>query len=749
MDALDLQFGRFVLDIAVKTTALLAVTGIALLALHKASAATRHLVAVAGLAGALAIPALAFFLPAWDLPVLPGERHVLGESSWDARKLGTGDPSWASLEVRAGENASVSPAAGLSRTQPGIVALARRAGIAWVAMTWAAIAALALARLLVGLSRVRGAALRAAPPPREDWAIPYIRASRALGLRRFVRLGLTDEVEVAMTAGAREPVVLVPASAGAWPEERRRLVLLHELAHVKRLDWLSQLICEVALALWWFHPLAWIAAARVRRDAELAADDLVLRAGERPSVYAGHLLDIVRSLRADRDTVGAMAMARASGFESRLRALLEARRRGPASTAGRVAAAGLSSIALLLAAVHPTPAQASEQACEAGAEVATPSSEPHFSVGKVRDAFANLGTSGFYQRGMALHREGRYPEAIQAFRKAIARDERTGESAYNIACGYARLGDRDSALGWLAKASTLGFDLSRFLMDDDDLLSLRADPRFRDLVRRVREESSEGQARSRKAISRFEKMSDDPPTSADPWASVGKELLKAGEYDRAADAFREAAQRAMRPGTSLYNAACALALQGDDEAALVELERAVEGGFDDPKLLRNDPDLATLHDDPKFEELAKMEEALAMPRLRVGRSLRRSDIEAWKKAAEGFEAYAREHEDSGRALFNAGYARLYAGEEPKSAQHFARALELGYRKPATLYNLACAEARQGHADRAFEWLGKALDAGFDGKGMLRTDEDLESLRSDPRFRELVRRTELAGHLGAF
>src|SRR5437764_357103 len=228
---------------------------------------------------------------------------------------------------------------------------------------------------------------------------------------------------------------------------------------------------------------------------------------------------------------------------------------------------------------------------------------------------------------MALHREGRYPEAIQAFRKAIARDERTGESAYNIACGYARLGDRDSALGWLAKASTLGFDLSRFLMDDDDLLSLRADPRFRDLVRRVREESSEGQARSRKAISRFEKMSDDPPTSADPWASVGKELLKAGEYDRAADAFREAAQRAMRPGTSLYNAACALALQGDDEAALVELERAVEG--------------------------------------------------------------------------------------------------------------------------AFEGLGKALDAGFDGKGMLRTDEDLESLRSDPRFRELVRRTELAGHLGAF
>jgi tetratricopeptide (TPR) repeat protein len=241
-------------------------------------------------------------------------------------------------------------------------------------------------------------------------------------------------------------------------------------------------------------------------------------------------------------------------------------------------------------------------------------------------------------------------------------------------------------------------------------------------------------------------MSDDPPVSADPWYSVGKELLRAGEYDRAADAFRESAQRATRPGTSLYNAACALALQGDDESALVELERAVEGGFDDPKLLKADPDLASLHGNPKFDEIVKTEDALAMPRLRIGSSLHRSDLEAWKKVAAEFEAYASAHEDSGRALFNAGYARLYSGDTAKSAEHFARALDLGYRKPATLYNLACAEARQGNVDRAFEWLGKALDAGFDGKGMLRSDNDLESLRSDPRFRELVRRTELAGHL---
>jgi tetratricopeptide (TPR) repeat protein len=572
---------------------------------------------------------------------------------------------------------------------------------------------------------VRGAALRAAVPPRDGWAIPYIRASRALGLRRFVRLGLSDEVEVAMTAGVRDPLVLVPAGARTWPEERRRLVLLHELAHVKRFDWLAQIVCEAALALWWFHPLAWLAAARVRRDAELAADDLVLRTGERPSVYAGHLLDIVRSLRAGRDTVGAMAMARASGFESRLRALLESRRRGPASTCGRLAAVGLSSIALLLAAVHPTTARASEESCSEA------------SAWKTSDA-------RLYERAMTFHREGRYGEAIALFRKAIAHGDRRAAATYNIACGYARLGARDSALEWLDKAAAEGFDLSGYLMEDGDLVSLRGDARFRDLVRRVHEESSEAQARSQRAISRYEMLSDDPPASADPWSAIAKELLRAGEYDRAADAFREAAQRAVRPGTSLYNAACALALEGESDAALVELERAVEGGFDDPKLMRTDPDLAAVRDDPRFDDLVRRADALSMPKLHIGRSLSKSDLAAWKSAAGKFEEYASEHEDSGRALFNAGYARLYSGDEAQAAEHFREALARGYRKPATLYNLACAEARQRHVDRAFEWLTKALDAGFDAKGMLRTDEDLENLRSDPRFHALLRRTELAG-----
>jgi beta-lactamase regulating signal transducer with metallopeptidase domain len=783
MDALDLQFGRYVLDVAVKATALLAVTAVALLALRKASAATRHLVAVVGLAGALAIPGLAWFLPSWELPILPrAERALKADALFAGEDLATQKPLDPAFALRSRDDGDASVTATLARVRPGIIAVARKVVIGWVALTWAALAALVLARLAVGISRVRRAARRAVAPPREGWAIPYIRASRALRLRRFVHLGVSDEVEVAMTAGVRQPVVLVPGVARAWPEERRRLVLLHELAHVKRFDWLAQIVCEAALAVWWFHPLAWLAAARVRRDAELAADDLVLRSGERPSVYAGHLLEIVRSLRAARGTVGAMAMARASGFESRLRALLETRRRGPASALGRIAAAGLSGIALVLAAAHPTAARASEECPLQRAAMAEIMSEDGSAAMDARGApapfavraadilrdtgraladatsvaalrktggvIADLGTMSFYRRGMSLHRAGRYQEAIEVFRKAIDHGDRPAAATYNIACGFARLGDRDAALQWLEKASVLGFDLPEYLTVDEDLSSLRSDPRFLDLVRRSSDESSQAQDKARRAVERFDSMSDDPPATAQPWYAVAKELYGVGEYDRAADAFRESARRAVRPGVSLYNAACALALGGETSAALHELERAVEAGFDEPKLLRTDSDLESIRTDRRFARIVEMEAALAFPNLHMSRFLGRLETDRWRAAAERFEGYARAHPDSGRAYFSAGLARLYSGDAAISADRFSRALSLGYRQPATFYNLACAEAQQGHVDRSFAWLAKAVDAGFDASAVLRSDDDLESLRADPRFTDLLRRADVLADSGA-
>ena len=102
-----------------------------------------------------------------------------------------------------------------------------------------------------------------------------------------------------------------------------RVVLLHELAHIRRRDCLVHCLAQAALALHWCNPMMWMALARLRAERERACDDLVLVAGTRGSDYAEHLLDIARQFRRQRMGVAAVAMARPSELEGRLLAILD------------------------------------------------------------------------------------------------------------------------------------------------------------------------------------------------------------------------------------------------------------------------------------------------------------------------------------------------------------------------------------------------------------------------------------------
>ena len=109
-----------------------------------------------------------------------------------------------------------------------------------------------------------------------------------------------------MAAGLLRPAVLLPEDAEAWPGEQRRAVLTHELGHVKRHDCLTQALAHAACALYWFHPLAWVAAWRLRVERERACDDLVLRAGASGPDYADQLLQLARGApRLERTGLGA------------------------------------------------------------------------------------------------------------------------------------------------------------------------------------------------------------------------------------------------------------------------------------------------------------------------------------------------------------------------------------------------------------------------------------------------------------
>ncbi|HEX8320234.1 M56 family metallopeptidase [Longimicrobium sp.] len=295
---------------ALKASVLLALAWGVTALLHRRSAALRHLVWTVALGGALAVPLLQVALPALEVAVLPSPPQAAASAVAPA----PAEPAPAAVSRPAVPSVSESPAS------------PRRGLPAWpVLAAWAwGVGALALGlRLSVGVLRVWWLGRRASEVTDDAWTRLADSLARRLRLGRIVTLLREERAAVPMTWGVFRPVVLLPAESAEWSDERRMVVLAHELAHVRRWDALTQWVAHFAVVLHWYNPLVWLAARQLREERERACDDAVLTIGARPSAYADHLLTLVRSLGRSEGPVAALAMARRSQFEGRLLAILE------------------------------------------------------------------------------------------------------------------------------------------------------------------------------------------------------------------------------------------------------------------------------------------------------------------------------------------------------------------------------------------------------------------------------------------
>src|SRR5262245_49996081 len=127
-----------------------------------------------------------------------------------------------------------------------------------------------------------------------------------------------------MTWGLWRNTILLPSAAANWGDERRRLVLAHELAHVKRIDGLIQIVIYDVCTLYWFNQLIWYAAHRARIERERACDDRVLSLGAPAADYADHLVEVVRGLSVHENlSFASLSIAHPSQLESRVISILD------------------------------------------------------------------------------------------------------------------------------------------------------------------------------------------------------------------------------------------------------------------------------------------------------------------------------------------------------------------------------------------------------------------------------------------
>jgi beta-lactamase regulating signal transducer with metallopeptidase domain len=211
----------------------------------------------------------------------------------------------------------------------------------WIVGTLAGLAYTAL-----GFVSARRLLCGSRPCMHPAWLESLARVRHDMRLGRHVELRVTARSISPAVWSFRRVQILLPADSLTWPASVRRSVLLHELAHVARHDCASQMIGNLACAVWWIHPLVWYGAGRMRALGELAADDYVIRATGRPTDYAHELLAIAAALGWARLPTPVQTMFHPSHLERRLRAILDpARRRNGLSTrrslAGILTACGL------------------------------------------------------------------------------------------------------------------------------------------------------------------------------------------------------------------------------------------------------------------------------------------------------------------------------------------------------------------------------------------------------------------------
>lgn len=287
------------------------------LTLRGASAAVRCAFWVTGAMALLLLPALSGRMPVWEVGVAAFPERLFAAS-----------------------------AAGVTTGSPGM------ASISWLAVIWVAGSVALLVRFGIDMLRITRRTRRACAV-RGHLAELADGVATELGVRR-VRVALSDS-GVPLTWGGWRPVVLLPREAITWPQGLQRAVLQHEMAHIKRGDYLGLLALELCRVFHWPNPFVWHLLRRARIDQELACDDAAIRSGIAPSDYARHLVAVARTFALGTPApVGALPVVGASPLATRVAAALqrEANRRPLTLRTAAVAIALITASALPVAAAN-------------------------------------------------------------------------------------------------------------------------------------------------------------------------------------------------------------------------------------------------------------------------------------------------------------------------------------------------------------------------------------------------------------
>ena len=221
--------------------------------------------------------------------------------------------------------------------------------------------AFGLLRIVRAWMAARGLVRRSREAELTEWGPQLWRRSggeRLLGRGGLPELRESAEVTSPVVVGAWAPVLLLPEGIGRYTQEEVRAVLCHELAHVARRDYLTNLACQVAGVPLGWHPVLHAVQRQIRRTREMVCDRMAARAMESELVYAQCLLRLAREMfGAGRVADAGVGLFSSNVLEERVMRLIEQKEMRVRTKGFRMAwgVAAMASALTLAAMVHVTP----------------------------------------------------------------------------------------------------------------------------------------------------------------------------------------------------------------------------------------------------------------------------------------------------------------------------------------------------------------------------------------------------------
>jgi uncharacterized protein (TIGR03435 family) len=336
-----ISLSAFPLSLLVKATVILAAALMAVRYAGRTTASMRHLLLASAFAVLLILPIVERVAPPITVPVDRGASAVplLPITRLEIAPAGNAVPS-----------GPTTPEANAARGGDAT-------GWSWSSLmfaVWVLGAFVCLVPVLLTPWRLHG--LRRSSRP---WAhgSALVRSLQSDPVTRDVSVLIQDEATAPLTCGVARPAILLPGDVEQWNEADIRQALVHELEHVRRSDWPVYVGTRIVCALYWFHPLVWMAWRRLGLEAERACDDAVLRVAER-TAYAQQLVTLARH-HVRPSAIPVLSMAGRSDLSARVAAVLdESQVRG---RLGLVRSAVIAAGAIVLgAAVGPLRAQGTQ-----------------------------------------------------------------------------------------------------------------------------------------------------------------------------------------------------------------------------------------------------------------------------------------------------------------------------------------------------------------------------------------------------